>query len=216
MISDIYNLKNEKVGTIELPDSIFSVKWNPELVKFAFEVQRANSRSPIAHVKDRSEVSGGGKKPWKQKGTGRARHGSNRSPIWVGGGVTHGPSNERNFDKKINKKQRRLAIFSVLSKKIKENNLKIIDSLKIKEPKTKLVASLLKNFYPENSKKSAIFIPTNENKSFSRASSNLPKIESLSPESLNIYDLMTHQDVFIEKDAVAVIASKYKMEKNNK
>ena len=104
MKTDIFNQQNNKVDIIDLPERIFGVKWNPDLVHQALMAQLANRRQPSAHVKDRSEVSGGGKKPWKQKGTGRARHGSNRSPIWKGGGVTHGPTKEKNFTKKINKK----------------------------------------------------------------------------------------------------------------
>ena len=113
---NIYNLKKEKAGEIELSDRIFGVKWNADLVHQALNTQLANRRQPWAHAKDRAEVSGGGKKPWKQKGTGRARHGSIRSPLWIGGGATFGPSKERNFAKKINIKMKRLAIFSVLSR----------------------------------------------------------------------------------------------------
>src|ERR1700691_279808 len=102
MKTSLYNLKNEIVGQTELPDRIFGAKWSPTLVKQVLEAQSANKRSPWAHAKDRSEVRGGGRKPWRQKGTGRARHGSTRSPLWVGGGKSHGPRNERDYTQKVN------------------------------------------------------------------------------------------------------------------
>jgi len=201
MISDIYNLKNEKVGTIELPVSIFSVKWNPELVKFAFEVQRANSRSPIAHVKDRSEVSGGGKKPWKQKGTGRARHGSNRSPIWVGGGVIHGPTAERSYVQKINRRQKQGALFSLLSKRLTDGKLMVFDSLP-QDGKTKSVASfLLKNF--SKSRPSAVLVAGREHKAgLSRGARNISGLITTSPSSLNVYDLSSRRRILMEQSAL--------------
>src|SRR5262249_16420253 len=100
MKADVYNLDNKVVGTVELPDSVFGVKWNAVVVKQILDAQLANKRAPWAHAKDRSEVRGGGRKPWRQKGTGRARHGSTRSPIWVGGGKAHGPRNERDYSQK--------------------------------------------------------------------------------------------------------------------
>ena len=101
METSLYNLKNEKVGTISVPDIVFAAKWNSILVKQVLDAQMANARIPWAHTKDRGEVRGGGRKPWRQKGTGRARHGSTRSPIWVGGGKSHGPRNERDYSQKV-------------------------------------------------------------------------------------------------------------------
>ena len=144
MKADVYNLKNEVVGTVELPSAVFGAKWNATLVQQVLEAQLANARSPWAHAKDRSEVRGGGKKPWRQKGTGRARHGSTRSPIWVGGGKAHGPRNDRDYSQKVNKKMKRVALFSVLSKKAKDGEMKVFDSLMIEAPKTKSVAAALK------------------------------------------------------------------------
>ncbi|MDD4762177.1 MAG: 50S ribosomal protein L4 [Candidatus Pacebacteria bacterium] len=209
MIVDIYNVKNKKVGEIDLPDFAFSADWNPELVHFAYEVQRSNSRKVVASIKNRGEVRGGGKKPWKQKGTGRARHGSIRSPLWKGGGVTHGPNPAINFNKKINKKQKVAALFSLLSKKMKDGNLKIIDSLKLNSPKTKEAASVVKNLFSDKNKISAAFVPTKENKDFNRAAKNIPKIFSLNPESLNVYDLSVYRDIFIEKDAIPAIINHF-------
>ncbi len=144
MKADVYNLKNEVVGTVELPATVFGTKWNATLVQQVLEAQLANARQPWAHVMDRSEVRGGGKKPWRQKGTGRARHGSTRSPIWVGGGKAHGPRNDKDYSQKVNKKMKRVALFSVLSKKIKDGEVKIFDTLVVETPKTKTVASALK------------------------------------------------------------------------
>ena len=127
MLMDVLNKQNEKAGTIDLPEKIFGVKWNPSLVHQVLMVQLANRRESIAHTKGRGEVRGGGKKPWKQKGTGRARHGSSRSPIWKGGGVTFGPTKEKKYARKINKKMNRSAIFSVLSRKMEDKEIKIID-----------------------------------------------------------------------------------------
>ena len=117
---DLYNAGGSIIGKADLPEKMFGQKWNPDLVHQVLAAQESNARKPLAHAKGRGEVRGGGKKPWRQKGTGRARHGSIRSPLWKGGGVTHGPTKERNFEKKINKKMRRAALFSILSRKTKE------------------------------------------------------------------------------------------------
>ena len=143
MEAKIYNQKGEDAGKISLPEKVFGLSWNADLVHQVVTSQMSNKRSNNAHTKDRSEVRGGGKKPWKQKGTGQARHGSIRSPIWVGGGVTHGPRNERNITKKINKKMGIKALFSVLSKKYKDGEVFFIDSIKIPEIKTKKAAEIV-------------------------------------------------------------------------
>ena len=137
MKADVYNLKNEVVGTMELPAEVFGTKWNATLVQQVLEAQLANARQPWAHVKDRSEVRGGGKKPWRQKGTGRARHGSTRSPIWVGGGKAHGPRNDKDYSQKVNKKMKRVALFSVLSKKAKDGEVKVFDTLVVRGAENK-------------------------------------------------------------------------------
>jgi large subunit ribosomal protein L4 len=214
MKAELLNLKNEKVGEIDLPETIFGEKWREALVKQALEVQLANKRKVIAHAKTRSEVRGGGKKPWRQKGTGRARHGSIRSPIWVGGGKAHGPLKEKRYDKKINKKQKRIAICSVLSKKFKDNEIKFFDSLEINEPKTKLIVSSLKqvlNLSPKQKKMDLLLIPAKENKNIFRASRNLVKTKVLSPDSLNVYDLLNYKNIFIDKNAISVIENNFKI-----
>lgn len=142
----VYSAEGKPTGTILLSEKVFGQKWNADLVHQVVVGMQANARGPIAHTKDRSEVRGGGRKPWQQKGTGRARHGSSRSPIWRHGGITHGPRNERDFSQKINKKMRVQALYTVLSKKWKDGEVLFIDSVSMKEPKTKEARSMLTKF----------------------------------------------------------------------
>jgi len=205
MTTDLYNNSAEAIDKVEIPDRVFGISWNPDLVKQTLDAQLANARKPLAHTKDRSEVSGGGKKPWKQKGTGRARHGSTRSPIWKGGGVAHGPRKDKVFAVKIGKKMKQNAIFSVLSRKLLDGEIRIVDSLAIAEPKTKFVSGIVKAF----SAQSALIVPSTSNKNVYRASSNIPKVKSLDPKSLNVYDLLRYKQILIEKEAVAAINDHY-------
>src|SRR3989339_817913 len=145
MEANIYNQKGEVAGKFSLPERVFAAKWRSDLVHQVVEGMRSNKRAGTADTKGRGEVSGGGKKPWKQKGTGRARHGSSRSPIWVGGGVTHGPLAEKNYKRKVSKKMRAQALFSVLSKKFKDNEILFVDSLSLPEVKTKKAVEVMKN-----------------------------------------------------------------------
>ncbi|MBA3788971.1 50S ribosomal protein L4 [Patescibacteria group bacterium] len=139
----VWSTTGGKATTITLPTEIFSVKWNADLVHQVYVGMRANARPVVANTKFRGEVSGGGKKPWKQKGTGRARHGSNRSPIWRHGGITHGPRAERDFTVKINRKMRVAALMAVLSKKAKDNEIIFVDKLFFSEPKTREAKAML-------------------------------------------------------------------------
>ena len=212
MEAAVYNLKNEKVGTMDLPDNVFGAKWNAILVKQVLDAQQANARSPWAHTKDRSEVRGGGRKPWRQKGTGRARHGSTRSPIWVGGGKSHGPRNEKDYSEKVNKKMKQAAVFSVLSRKMKDGEVKIFEDFAIETPKTKMFALTLQNLLgmKHDAKRFDVALITNGgNMNLSRASSNLTKAKMLHADSINIYDIMGHKNIFIEKDAVKTIEKHY-------
>ena len=212
MNADVYNLKNEKVQSIELNDSIFKVKWNAGLIHQILVAQLANRRTPIAHAKGRGEVRGGGRKPWRQKGTGRARHGSIRSPIWIGGGKAHGPSKERNYEQKVNKKMKSLAVKTVLSKKLKDNQIKIFNNFDFEPKKTKIVAQTLKFILGlnKNSKKfDLLIIPSPENKNLGRIARNLPKIKVLGSNSLNTYDLLNYHQIFIEQPAVEIITRQY-------
>src|SRR3989344_3170945 len=151
MEAKIYNQTGKETGSIKLPEKVFGLPWNASTERLVHQVGVAmmgNARTPIAHTKNRGEVSGTGKKPWKQKGTGRARHGSRRSPIWVGGGVAHGPRNDKNFERKINQKMRVKALFAVLSHKLKDGEVVFVDDISIKDPKTKeakqIITSLAK------------------------------------------------------------------------
>jgi len=208
---EIINQKNEKVGTLNLPKRIFGVKWNANLVHQAFLAQIANSRENLAHAKGRGEVSGGGKKPWRQKGTGRARHGSIRSPLWVGGGVTFGPIKEKVFAKKINKKMNRSAIFSVLSQKLSDNNLKIIENFSINEDsaKTSTMAKFLKEFF-KGEKLSALLIAAPENKLINRAVANIKNIGAIGSDSLNVRDLLKYKNIILERRAIEEMEKHYK------
>jgi large subunit ribosomal protein L4 len=145
----VYNKEGKEVKQLELSDEIFGLKWNGDLVHQVVVSMLSNARDNNAHTKNRGEVAGGGKKPWRQKGTGRARHGSSRSPIWVGGGVTFGPRNDRNYKKKINKKVRAKALATVLSQKVRENELILVDEVSFDAPKTKnarlIIEALAKN-----------------------------------------------------------------------
>lgn len=143
MKATIYNTKGKEAGTIELPEAVFGVKRNSSLIHQVVTAMAANARTSVAHVKGRAEVRGGGKKPWAQKGTGRARHGSIRSPIWRGGGVTHGPLKEKDYSQKINKKMRTKALATTLSDKVRESRLMLVDDVSFGAPKTKDARSLL-------------------------------------------------------------------------
>jgi len=200
MTVDVYNQKNNKVETVDLPDKIFKVRWNPELVHQAVLAQLSNKRKPLASVKGRSEVRGGGAKPWRQKHTGRARTGSIRSPLWRGGGVTHGPTKERVFAKKINKKMKKLALHSLLSKKMEDNEIKILSDFNLEKAKTKNVSNFLKNFF--DGKASVLFVPTRGNKEMFLAARNIPKTKVSAPDSLNTYDCLVHKYIFFEKGAI--------------
>lgn len=192
MKTAVYNKHSEKVGEVELPDAIFARPWNAPLIHQIVVALAANRRKPIAHTKDRSEVSGGGKKPWRQKGTGRSRHGSIRSPLWRGGGITFGPRNDRDFSQKINKKMARAALYTALSKKLADGELRVIDDLAITQAKTKEL-----KWVPASS----LLIPMPDNKAIYRASANLPRVKTLAAQSLNVEDVMKYKNILIDQKA---------------
>ncbi len=204
----IYNLKGEKIKEIELSPEIFEAKFKPDLIKEVVLALRANRRLSSAHAKTRSEVKGGGKKPWSQKGTGRARHGSIRSPLWVGGGVTFGPRKDKNYSKKINIRAKRAALFSALSKKLSDNEIKFIDKFDLKEIKTKEAFSLLINLYKKDKKdkKLDLLVVLSEKNDIIRKSlQNLIKTKVILADSLNVEDIMVYKNILIEEKAVEVI-----------
>lgn len=134
--ANVYAIDGKAAGTVSLPPEIFGLNWNADLVHQVVTSMRTDARTPVAHAKDRGDIRGGGKKPWKQKGTGRARHGSSRSPIWVGGGVAHGPTNETNFARKVNKKAKTKAVFTILSRKFRDGELILVKDIALANPKT--------------------------------------------------------------------------------
>ena len=210
----LYNQKGEEIGKTVLPISIFDVALDQDLVHRAVIAQQANARKAIAHAKDRSEVSGGGRKPWRQKGTGRARHGSIRSPIWRGGGATFGPTKERVFSKKINKKMKRKALFMTLSSKVKDKEIILLDKLELSEPKTKqmvqVIDGLEKKLKVDLNKGTLIVLPKAD-QSVSRASRNIPKIKVVRADSLNVLDILSYRNLLMLKPAVGIIKQTYKL-----
>jgi len=210
----LYNQQGKEVGKAELPSEVFGVEMNADLVHQAVVAQMAKARQPIAHTKDRSEVRGGGRKPWQQKGTGRARHGSIRSPIWIGGGVTFGPTKERVFAKKINKKMKRQALLMALSSKVKDGELILLDKLEIAEAKTKKILEIIKNLKSKIKKDidkgSLIILPAKDEKII-RASRNIPKVQTIGADSLNVVDVLKYKYLLMPQEAIKVIKKTYKL-----
>jgi large subunit ribosomal protein L4 len=202
MLVKTYDQNGKEVGQTRLPSEIFDVKANSDLIHQVVVSQMANKRTVIAHAKDRAQVRGGGKKPWRQKGTGRARHGSRRSPLWKGGGVTFGPTKERNFEKKINKKMKRKALLMVLSAKVKNNLLLVLENLALEKPKTKLMAEVFKNLSIKGS--SLIILPGLE-KDIIRATRNIPKTATVEARNINALDLLSFKYLVMPKEAIKVI-----------
>ncbi|MCX6730072.1 MAG: 50S ribosomal protein L4 [Candidatus Portnoybacteria bacterium] len=209
MKSDVYNLEGENIGAMELPEDIFNVEINDDVIYQVVNAQIANSRQSIAHTKNRGDVSGGGKKPWRQKGTGRARHGSTRSPLWRGGGVTFGPRNEKNFSIKINKKIKQKALFMVLTSKIKDKELIILDDLKIKEPKTKLIANIILKIFKDKKKPSVLMAMSKKDKNITVGSKNIYNLKTIFADSLNVLDLLSFKYLLLDKESIKVIEKTY-------
>ncbi len=203
MNTKVYNQKGQEIGQIKLPKEIFEVPMNPDLVHQVVLSQTSNRRRVIAKTKDRSEVRGGGKKPWRQKGTGRARHGSIRSPLWKGGGVTFGPRTERVFKKIIPKKMRRKALFMILSAKAKENLILILDELKIEKVKTKVMSELLNKLFLKKSS-GLVVLPQKDDKIILSAR-NIPKVATLQAKDLNVLDLLSYKYILMPKEAIKII-----------
>jgi large subunit ribosomal protein L4 len=207
MESPIFSMQGKKVGTITLPESIFGVQWRSDLVHQVTTAMQANLRQNRAHTKDRSEVSGGGKKPWSQKGTGQARHGSSRSPIWRHGGVTFGPRLERNYSEKINKKMRVGALLSVLSRKAKDNEIILVDSFSFAVPKTSVAKVVIEKLAKgagvadlATKKKNAVLIAlASYNKNTIKSFGNFGNVMTEELRSLNPVALLAHKYLIIER-----------------
>ena len=199
----LFDQEKKDIGSIVLPKEIFEIPINPDLVHQVVVSQMANRRRVIAHTKGRGEVRGGGRKPWRQKGTGRARHGSIRSPIWRGGGVTFGPTKNRVFKKKINKKMRRKALFVVLSAKAKEKFIIVLDNLKIEVPKTKEMAKIFKKIIPE--KKTALIVLPKKDEKILRAGRNIENLQIMEARNLNALDLLSFKYLILTKETIKTI-----------
>ena len=204
---DLYNQNGEKIGTTELPETVFGVEVKDRVLHQAVVAQMANMRQVIAHTKDRSEVRGGGKKPWRQKGTGRARHGSRRSPLWVGGGVTFGPTKYRNFEKKINTKARRKATLMALSGKAKDKELIVLDRIELAAAKTKEMAAIVARVVPDVSP--ALLMLPAKNETIKRAGRNIADFKILNVGNINVLDLLSYKYLVLTQDTVEALNKKY-------
>ena len=205
MDTTLYDIKGKKIKSIALNESVFNVDWNESLVHQVAVSMLSNTRRGLAHTKDRSEIRGGGAKPWKQKGTGRARHGSSSSPIWRGGGVTFGPRNEKNYTKRINKKMRAQSLYVVLSKKLKEKQLVFVDKITFAEPKTKLAITFIEKIEGAfKDKRGKILLVLGENnKIVERCFSNIPKVEVVPISGLNTKSALSHTRIVISSPEIA-------------
>ena len=197
----VYNIDRQQVGDIELNDNVFGVEVNDGLLHQAVVMQLASQRLGTHATKTRAFVRGGGRKPWKQKGTGRARSGSRRSPLWVGGGTVFGP-HPRSYAFSMPRKQRRLAIKCALSDKVQEDSLFVLDALDFEAPKTKQVVKLLQTFEIDNK---ALIITAEGAENVERSSRNIPGVKAINTTGLNVYDILNHDKLFVTKDAVARI-----------
>ncbi|MEA2088792.1 MAG: 50S ribosomal protein L4 [Patescibacteria group bacterium] len=226
-----YNQEAKEIGEQKLSSAVFGVKIKPELVHQAVVAQQANSRQVLAHAKGRSEVRGGGRKPWKQKGTGRARAGSSRSPIWIGGGVTFGPTNQRNFSLKINKKIKKSVLLMCLSDKVKDDKLILLDKIELDEIKTKKINNILKKFESKFAKKieskkekdnppaggkkikkenfSALLALGDKSEKIVKSAKNLRKIGTVRNNSLNIVDILKYKYLITTVDSIKEMEKKY-------
>ena len=203
----VYNQEGKEVSELKLNEAAFGLPWNADLVHQVVRVAMANKRQVLASTKTREEVSGGGRKPWRQKGTGRARHGSIRSPLWKGGGVTFGPTKERNFKLKINKKMARKAFLTALSTKAKDNELLILDDLKLSAPKTKEMAKIMKNF--PQVKTGLLVLAGEKDENLKRAGRNLPNLRITNIDNLNILDILKYKNLILTKDGIEYLNKKY-------
>jgi large subunit ribosomal protein L4 len=218
MDAKIYSSEGAEVGKISLEEAVFGVKWNADLVHEVVIGMQANARESSAHTKGRGEIRGGGKKPWKQKGTGRARHGSSRSPIWVGGGVSHGPRNEKDYSVKINKKVKAKALATVLSKKFTDSEVIFLESLTFTEPKTaqgKAVFSALAKGTGETSlvtkrKNTALLVIPGRDEAVEKSFRNFGNIEVMQAKDINPVDLLTYKYVVMTepKSTLEIISTR--------
>ena len=201
----LYDMKANEVGTLELADALFNAEYNEAVIHQAVVARLANERQGTKSTLTRSEVRGGGAKPWRQKGTGRARQGSIRSPQWVKGGVVFAPKS-RDFSKKMNSKAKAVALLSALSQKIRDDEVIFIDKIQVEQAKTKEMVAFLKAF---NLEKSVLLVMDNDDQNVLRASANIAKISTISATQINTYDVVKNAKIVISKDAVQQIGEVY-------
>lgn len=212
MEAKVYNMEGKEVGAVQLSDAVFGLPWNPALVKQVVEAERARARSVIAHTKGRGEVRGGGKKPWRQKGTGRARHGSIRSPIWIGGGVTHGPTKEKVFAKKVNKRMRQKALFVSLAAKFRDGEVLVLDAFSLEKPKTKEASRVFASLraipafsrLSEKGGSTLLALPAYDAVVL-RAVRNLPYLETEEARNMNAISVLGHTYIVMPKASLEEI-----------
>ena len=200
----VKNMEGKEVGTIELSDAVFGVDVNEHLVHMAVVAQLANKRQGTQKAKTRSEVSGGGRKPWRQKGTGHARQGSTRAPQWTGGGVVFAPV-PRDYTIRLNKKEKRLALKSVLTSKLQENKLIVVDELKFDEIKTKNFVNVMNNLKAEK----ALVVLNENDANVVMSARNIPTVKTALTNTINVYDILKYNTLILTKDAVATIEEVY-------
>lgn len=200
----VYNMEGQEVGTLELNDAIFGIDVNEHLVHMAVVNQLANKRQGTQSAKTRSEVSGGGRKPWRQKGTGHARQGSTRSPQWTGGGVVFAPK-PRDYSFKLNKKEKRKALKSVLTSRVSEGKFVVVDSLKFDEIKTKKMQTVLNNLKVDK----ALVVLGEKDDVVIKSANNIPTIKTALTNTINVYDILKYDTMVVTKDAVAKIEEVY-------
>ena len=200
----VYNIEGKEVGTIELSDAVFGVEVNEHLVHMAVVAQLANNRQGTQKAKTRSEVSGGGRKPWRQKGTGHARQGSTRAPQWTGGGVVFAPT-PRDYTIRLNKKEKRLALKSALTSRVQENKLIVVDELKFDEIKTKNFQNVLNNLKVNK----ALVVLNDNDQNVVMSARNIPDVKTALTNTINVFDILKYNTVIVTKDAVATIEEVY-------
>ena len=200
----VYNIEGKEVGSIELNDAVFGVEVNEHLVHMAVVNQLANNRQGTQSAKTRSEVSGGGRKPWRQKGTGHARQGSTRSPQWTGGGVVFAPK-PRDYSFKMNKKEKRIALLSALSSKVADNKIIVLDAFNLDEVKTKKFAEVMSNLKVDK----ALVVIEGENKNVVLSGRNIPTVKVLATNEINTYDVLKYETLVVTKAAVEKLEEVY-------
>lgn len=213
MEATVYSVSGKSAGKISLPENIFGLSWNADLVHQVATSLATNKRKNIAHTKTRGEVRGGGKKPWQQKGTGRARHGSTRSPLWVGGGVTHGPRNDKNFDRTVSKKMKQKALYTIISRKYADGEVLFVDTFGLDKPKTKEAVAALKGLSTvkgfeklcssQKKRNAAVIALPSKNLATEKSMSNLGNLEVIDVRNLNPLTLLNHKYLVIENPGEA-------------